>query len=95
MANNIDKYYVWSKDLKIVQEASSPKKACYFALQRFDNHLKLDGESIDPLFFYVDQRGFREPPREQDGSLLCLSNEDLHPKWVINTEEILAMFGGD
>jgi len=83
------KWYVKSGELELIQEASTPEKACFLALCRFNN-INPNGQ-LDPFFFYVDQRGHRQPVREENGSLLCLPDNDCLPEFTIATQKVLDM----
>ena len=50
------KYYVHSKELKVVLLAESPMFACLDAFQNFAS-----GHEIDEHYFYVDFQGFVGP----------------------------------
>lgn len=79
------KYYVLSGQLERVIEASSPEKACLLCLY------KEPDVEIDNTFFYVDERGFRSPLRENGGSLVCLADGENNPRWTISTQKILDL----
>ena len=67
--------------------AKSPEDACDKAVDR------VNGETIDPYFFYVDERGFRGPIYNK-GVTTC-STDDLEPEWKIQTDEVIQTFGDD
>lgn len=78
------KYYVRSGQLEQVVIASNPLDAATRAL------LLCDGEEIDPLFFYVDERGFRGPT-PMDNTV----STDLMPEHSIKSDEIFHVEGDE
>jgi hypothetical protein len=52
------KFYVKSGELQWVGMADDPMDACYKAMDAIKG-----GTEVDPYFFYVDERGFRQDGR--------------------------------
>jgi len=75
------KYYVKSGELEKVLHANSPLDAAQLAL------LRASGETIDGLFFYVDERGFRELPKQ------WVSTNDLLPEFAIPHKDVYQVAG--
>ena len=81
------KFYVRSGTLEVVIAADSPEDACDKAID------KANGQTIDPYFFYVDERGFRGPIY-QNGVTTCTTDDD-EAEWKIQTDTIIQTFGED
>ena len=81
------KYYVRSGELEVIVTANTPEEACDKAVD------KCQGETIDPYFFYVDERGFRGPIY-QNGVTTCTTDDD-EAEWKIQTDDVIATFGED
>jgi len=73
------KYYIKSGELEKIVIANSPSQACVKAI-----HLT-NGETLDKCF-YVDERGFRQPP-DTISTLL--------PEYVISYDVIINTVGED
>ena len=78
------KYYVRAGELEVIVEANSPKEAAYLAVNR------ANGEFIDRVCFYIDERGFRGPTPENPSF-----NTELLPEYSLNTSDLLAERGGN
>lgn len=76
------KYYVKSGELEKVLHANSPLEAAQLAL------LQASGETIDGLFFFIDERGFRELPKK------WVSTDDLLPEFAIPNTDVYQTVDG-
>lgn len=82
------KFYVRSGQLEVVIAADSPEDACDKAIDR------ANGETLDPHYFFVDERGHRGPIYNKNGITQC-TTDDLEPEWKIPTDDVISTFGSD
>lgn len=76
------KYYVESGELLKIVETDSPLLAAQKSL------LLAEGETIDPFFFFVDERGFR-------GLYNSINTTDLLPEFVFSHKDVYQIAGDD
>jgi len=72
------KYYVRSGQIEQVVTANDPKEAVNIVIQH-----KVSGEIMDPVGFYVDERGFRGPTPDNP-----VFETDMLPKFFFEVKDI-------